>query len=149
MPSATLPYSREGTRTLVKLAFEYTKGIKTYNDDDFRIVGKTGIRFVSWGEKIIVEIPLNQKLESETKISVHSEKSVDINITAAPEIFEQRFIAEVNSLAGEDIDSIEMAYSGKIKDGTSQQSANSTPAVWLTFAIILFGLLFIILIAGP
>ncbi|MDL0129061.1 hypothetical protein [Halobacterium salinarum] len=133
MTTLTLDYPREDTRTIVKAAFENTRGIKQYNDDGHRVIGKSGMGLASYGEQVTVEIPEDQAGEEQTMVTVTAEKEVSMNITANPDKYKSRFLQELESLRGRHIDSIldgmsetmdpkqskEVSDSGELRDGSS------------------------------
>ncbi|MGB9965402.1 hypothetical protein [Halobacterium hubeiense] len=133
MTTLTLDYPREDARTIVKAAFENTRGIKQYNDDGHRVIGKSGMGLASYGEQVTVEIPENQASKGQTMISVTAEKEVSMNITANPDKYKSRFLQELENLRGRQIDTIldgmsekmdpeqskEVSSSGELRDGSS------------------------------
>lgn len=128
-----LQYPREDAKTLVKTAFEDTRGIKEYHDDGHRIIGKTGISLGSYGESVTVEIPETQSSNEETMISVTADKEVSMNVTANPGKYKSRFLEQLETFRGHDIeeildvlgenmspeDSNEVASSDALSDGSS------------------------------
>lgn len=106
MTSIVLQYPRGETKTLVKAAFENTKGVKQYHDDGQRIVGKTGMGIGSYGESVTVEIPETQSSQDETMISITASKEVSTNITANPEKYKSRFIEQLERLRGREVEDI-------------------------------------------
>lgn len=106
MTTISLNYTRDESKTLVKAAFERTSGIDTYFDDGHRIIGKTGSSFSSYGESVIVDIPENQSSDTETMISIRAEKEVEMNITANPEKYKSRFLAELEVFRGHPVENI-------------------------------------------
>lgn len=136
MTTLVLECSREDAKTLVKSAFEITRGIKQYNDDGPRIVGKTGMSLGSYGESVIVEIPEAQTSDTETMVSVTADKEVSMNITANPEKYKSRFLAELEKLRQHDVEDAldvvgkhittdntkEVGSANDLRDGTSSVS---------------------------
>lgn len=106
MTSLVLQYPRQEARTLIKAAFENTRGIKQYHDDGHRIVGKTGMGIGSYGETITVDIPEAQSNETETMITVTAEKDVSMNVTANPDKYMSRFLEQLETFRGHDIDHV-------------------------------------------
>lgn len=125
MSSINLEYTREDAKDLIKLAFENTHGIKTYNDNGVKITGKTGGSLTSYGEIITVDVPEGQSSEGETMISVQSEKEVEMNITANPDKYESRFISVLNSLRGKPIEEILDEHSDSVTEGTTKEVAST------------------------
>jgi len=133
MTSLVLEYPREDAKTLVKAAFENTRGIKQYHDDGHRVIGKSGMGLSSYGEQVIVEIPETQSSDEETMVSVSAEKEVSTNITANPEKYQSRFLEQLESLRGQDVDTVldkmsqnmspeaskEVSSSDELRDGSS------------------------------
>lgn len=133
MTSLVLQYPREEAKTIVKAAFENTRGIKQYHDDGHRIIGKTGMGIGSYGERIIAEIPEAQSGEEETMISVTAEKEVGMNVTANPEKYKSRFLEQLETFRGYEVeevlevmgesmspaDSKEVASADELRDGSS------------------------------
>lgn len=148
MSSLNLEYPREEAKTLVKLAFENTRGIKTYNDSGLKIVGKTGASLGSYGEKVIVEIPEGQADDERTMVSVYSEKEVGMNITANPDKYESRFLAALNELRGRPIEELLDANAGEITGETTKEvtspdeQADGTDMLYVVLAITLLLMFF-------
>lgn len=125
MTSLVLEYPREEAKTLVKAAFENTKGIKQYHDDGHRTIGKSGMGLSSYGEKVIVEIPENQTSNKETMLSVTAEKEVATNITANPEKYQSRFLQQLEQLRGQDINHVLDTLSQDVSRQTSKEVSSS------------------------
>lgn len=125
MSSVNLDYPREDAKTLIKLAFEDTRGIKTYNDNGLKIVGKTGASLGSYGEKVIVEVPEGQASDEQTMISVYSEKEIEMNITANPDKYESRFLSSLNRLRGQPIDDLLDEYAEAVTEETTKEVASA------------------------
>lgn len=126
MTSIVLEYPREDAKTLVKAAFENTKGIKEYNDDGHRIIGKTGMGLASYGEQVTVEIPETQSNDNETMVSISSEAEVSINVTANPDKYESRFIEQLENLRGRNIDTVLDEMSKTMSPSESKEVDSST-----------------------
>lgn len=124
MTPIELEYPREDAKSVVKLAFENTGGIKTYHDNGTRIVGKTGAGLGSYGEKVIVDIHNRQEDEGKTSISIRSEKEVDMNITANPEKYESRFLNTLNRLRGKPVEDLFDSYGKSIAEGSTKEVAS-------------------------
>lgn len=142
MSTLNLEYSREDAKTLVKLAFEATKGIETYHDNGIRIVGKTGFSLSSYGEIITVEIPENQPSEKETVISVSSEKEVSMNVTANPQKYEDRFFSVLNKMRGRPVDELldevghTITNNGSKEVQSTEQQADGSSYLGLILALV-------------
>lgn len=151
MSTLNLEYSREDTKTLVKLAFEHTQGIDTYHDNGLRIVGKTGFSFSSYGEIITVEIPETQSSDEETMISITSEKEVSMNVTANPQKYEDRFLMTLNSMRGRPVDELLEEYGDTVtasgsKEVTSpDQQADGSSKLGLVMVAIFLMMFFFML----
>lgn len=82
-------------------AFEQTDGISKIKENEFQVVGKTGMSFPrvlwSYGETIYVDISESQD-ENKTPISVRGESKVAINIGSNPDKFKRRFLDEINKI---------------------------------------------------
>jgi hypothetical protein len=142
MSSLNLEYPREDAKTVIKLAFENTRGIKTYNDNGLKITGKTGASLGSYGEKVIVEIPEGQANDNQTMISVRSEKEVGMNITADPEKYESRFLSALNELRGEPIDELLNRHADSVSETTTKEvestdeQADGTNMLYVILAVV-------------
>lgn len=147
MSSLNLEYPREDAKTLVKLAFEDTRGIKTYHDNGIKIVGKTGAGLGSYGEKVIVEVPETQSDSEEAMISVRSEKEVGMNITANPDKYESRFLSRLNYMRGRPIDDLLDTHGDVSARSTKEVASTSQQAdgQWLLYLVLVLVFIFIIL----
>lgn len=125
MTSINLGYNREDAKTLIKFAFENTRGIKTYNDSGTKIIGKTGASLGSYGEKVVVAIPENQAYHDQTTVNIHSEKEVDMNITANPQKYESRFLGSLNELRGYSIQELFNSNQNNITESTTKEVASA------------------------
>lgn len=125
MSSLNLEYPREDAKNLVKLAFENTRGIKTYNDNGLKITGKTGASLSSYGEKVIVDIPEDQAGDEQTMVSIQSEKEVGINMTANPDKYESRFLTALNNLRGKPIDELLAEHTDSVTEGSTKEVAST------------------------
>jgi hypothetical protein len=141
MSSINLEYPREDAKNLVKLAFENTRGIKTYNDNGLKIIGKTGASLGSYGEKVIVDIPENQAGDEQTMVSIRSEKEVGMNITANPDKYESRFLTELNNLRGKPIDELLAEHTESVTEESTKEvesaneQADGTNMLYVVLAI--------------
>jgi len=124
MTSIVLDYSRENAKTLIKAAFENTNGIKQYHDDGHRIIGKSGMGFSSYGEQIVVEIPETQTSDDETMITITAEKEVATNITANPEKYKSRFLEQLDTFRGNDVDTVLDWLNENMEPGESKEVSN-------------------------
>lgn len=125
MTTLTLDYPRNDARTIVKAAFENTRGIKQYNDDGHRIIGKSGMGLSSYGEQVTVEIPEDQTDDRRTMVSVTAEKEVSMNVTANPDKYKSRFLQELESLRGGSVDTILDRMGESIDPEESKEVSNS------------------------
>lgn len=125
MTSLVLSYPRDDAKTLVKAAFENTRGIEQYHDDGHRVVGKTGMGLASYGERVVVEIPETQSSDDETMISVTAEKEVSTNITASPDKYQSRFLEQLGALRGESVDSVVEHMSERMDPESSKEVAST------------------------
>lgn len=144
MTSLSLDYTRDDAKTLVKAAFERTRGIENYFDDGHRIIGKTGSRVTSYGETVIVEIPENQPSAAETMITVRAEKEVEMNVTADPEQYKSRFLTELERIRGHPVDHVLKTFDEEYRSKEVQRlddltSGHDTLKVVLTvLAVFMF-----------
>lgn len=125
MTSLVLSYPREDAKTLVKAAFENTRGIEQYHDDGHRVVGKSGMGLASYGERVVVEIPEMQSSDDETMVSVTAEKEVSTNITANPDKYQSRFLEQLDALRGESVETVVAYMSERMDPGSSKEVARS------------------------
>lgn len=141
MSSLNLEYPREDAKNLVKLAFENTRGIKTYNDNGLKIIGKTGASLGSYGEKVIVDIPENRTGDEQTMVSIQSEKEVGMNITANPDKYESRFLTALNNLRGKPIDELLTEHTESVTEDSTKEvestneQADGTNMLYVVLAI--------------
>jgi hypothetical protein len=126
MASVVLNYPRSDAMTVIKAAFENTRGIEEYHDNGFRIVGKSGGGLASYGEKVTVEIPENQSDAEETMISVTSSKEVSANITANPDKYESRFLTELNKLRDKELEEVLELMNQQMNPSQSKEVNNET-----------------------
>lgn len=147
MPSLNLEYPRDDAKILVKLAFEDTRGIKNYYDAGDGIVGQTGANLVSYGEKIIVEIPENQSAHA-TMISVRSERRVRMNFFARPDRYESRFLSSLDNMRGQSIDDLLDEYGDVLMRSTKEVTSASQQedGMWLVYVVVTAMLFFIFLL---
>jgi len=149
--SLNLEYPREDAKSLIKLAFENTRGIKTYNDNGVKITGKTGGSFSSYGEIVTVDVPEGQAGDEQTMISVQSEKEVEMNITANPDKYESRFLDVLNRLRGKPIEELLDEHSDSVTEGTTKevastdQQADGKNLLYVVLAIVLIMMFFFML----
>ena len=125
MTSLVLSYPRDDAKTLVKAAFENTRGIEQYHDDGHRVVGKTGMGLSSYGERVVVELPETQASDGETVVSVTAEKEVSTNITATPDKYQSRFLEQLEAFRGESVDDVVAYMSERVDPESSKEVARS------------------------
>ncbi|MDL0136049.1 hypothetical protein PNP85_13605 [Halobacterium salinarum] len=125
MSSLNLEYPREDAKTLIKLAFENTRGIETYNDNGVKITGKTGGSLSSYGEIVTVDVPEGQASDEQTMISIQSEKEVEMNITANPDKYESRFLDVLNRMCGRPIEELLDEHSDSVTEGNTKEVAST------------------------
>jgi hypothetical protein len=147
-----LDYPRDETKTLLKAAFEQTRGIAAYHDNGTQIVGKTGGGFSSHGEQVIAEIPENQSSNTETMVSVTAEKEVSVNVTASPQKHQSEFLTAMEHLRGKEIDTVlsemsdqmspeqskEVLRADQMPDGSSSVGKSMLVAILVTFLMMFF-----------
>ena len=101
MQTVTVDHPREEADAVVRAAFEQTDAIRVYHIGENRAIGKTGVRRVSWGERVILEFAGDG--DSGTEFSVHTEKEVSENVMADPETVESAVLdGLVRASHGED-----------------------------------------------
>lgn len=125
MTSLVLEHDRDDAKTLVKAAFERTRGIKQYHDDGHRIVGKSGMGLGSYGEKVTVEIPERQSGEGETMVNVSAEKEVSVNVTANPDKYKSRFLSELDMFRDYDVESVKDTMSARLNSENTKEVRNA------------------------
>jgi hypothetical protein len=142
MPTVTLDRSRDETLDLVTAAFERTDGIRAYHVEDDRVVGKTGVRLFSWGERVVVD--LTERGPETTELSVEADREVSFNITANAPKFESRFLDALAALR----DGTEQPATTQTTSETKEApSAEALPAG--TRSMVLFVVLFIPAVTVP
>lgn len=156
MTSIVLGCERDDAKTLVKAAFERTRGIKQYHDDGYRIVGKSGMRLGSYGEKVIVEIPERQSSEAETMLSVSAEKEVSMNVTANPDKYKSRFLSELDLFRGHDAEDVKDVMAQDLTPGNTKEvrsagdlrDGSSSMGLVMVATMILVALMFFFMMAS-
>jgi hypothetical protein len=125
MTSLVLEHDRDDAKTMVKAAFERTRGIKQYHDDGHRIVGKSGMGLASYGEKVTVEIPERQSGEGETMVNVSAEKEVSVNITANPDKYKSRFLSELDMFRDYEVEKVKDVMSETLNSENTKEVRNA------------------------
>jgi len=131
---------------LVKTAFERTRGIKTYTQEGNTITGKTGASLGSYGEQVLAEcVPPGGNETAGTIITVTGEKEVDMNITANPQKYVQRFVSQVHTLNGQPPDQIMAEAQQILSQGQSKEVADANQQAsgqWLVYLVVAVSFLF-------
>lgn len=138
MTTVMLDYPRNEAKTLVKLAFENTDTIRTYFDAGPKVIGKTGphrvgVFSLSYGEKLLVEIPEVQPDENKTRIEVSAERAYSFNLASDSDNLESEFMNELNAGRGADIEDL-LEANRDINSKTSKEvSSPSDQAGFFSF----------------
>lgn len=138
MTTVMLDYPRDEAKTLVKLGFENTDTIKTYFDAGPKVIGKTGPHRVglfslSYGEKLIVEVPEVQSDEDQTRIEVTGERAFSFNAASDPETIESEFMNELNAGRDSDIEDLIEANQDINSQSTKEVSSPNQQAGFFSF----------------
>lgn len=133
-----LEYPRDEAKTLVKLALENTDTIKTYFDSGPKIIGKTGPHTVgvfslSYGEKLVIEIPEVQSSDDETRIEVSGERVFGFNAASDPDKIESEFTNELSAGRGRDIDELIKSNQNIDSQTTKEVSSPGDQAGFFSF----------------
>lgn len=145
MNELILKYGRHDAKTVIKVAFKQTPGIKSYEDKGNRIIGKTGMGLMSYGELVTVQIPELQNSDDETRVHITSEKRVAFNLTSSPDKVEAQFLQSLNSIRGYDVDDIlEVVSNNQIKTEKASSMLDETVnKLLVVLAVLFFGILFL------
>jgi hypothetical protein len=133
-----LDYPRDEAKTLIKLAFENTDIIRTYFDAGVKMIGKTGPHRVglfslSYGEKLIVEIPEIQPENNKTRAEVSAKSIFSFNLASDEDSVESEFMKELNAGRGVDIDELIDMNQNINANSTKEVSSPSQQAGLLSF----------------
>jgi hypothetical protein len=93
MQTVTLDRPREEAGAIVRAAFKQTDAIRLYHVGENRATGKTGVRRVCWGERVVVEFA--ETREGGIEFTVRAEKEVRENVTADPEAVESAVLNQL------------------------------------------------------
>ena len=93
MQTVTVDCPREEAGATVRAAFEQTDAIRLYHVGENRAIGKTGVRRVSWGERVVVEFAGTG--DGGIEFTVRAEKEVRANATADPEAVESAVLDQL------------------------------------------------------
>ena len=96
MSTVTLDMSRDKAETVVKAALEEMTAIHKYAVDGRYVIGATGLRLTSNGERVVVEL---DEHDGRTDCIVEGEKAISGNITASPEQFQRRCVNQIEELS--------------------------------------------------
>ena len=136
MSTVTLDMSRDKAETVVKAAFEEMSAISKYSVDGRYVVGATGLRLTSNGERVVVEL---DEQDDRTDCIVEGEAAISGNITASPEQFQRRCVTQIEELRKEPFERSRSI----VEEGSSEvQSVDKSGSPMLKiFAIVMLSLL--------
>ena len=95
MSTVTLDMPRDKAETVVKAALEEMNAIHKYSVDGRYVIGATGLRLTSNGERVVVEL---DERDGQTDCIVEGEAAISGNITASPEQFQRRCVTQIEEL---------------------------------------------------
>jgi hypothetical protein len=139
MENVELERSLPDTIDTAKLAFELTDGIETYHQSGNRIVGKTGVSFGSYGETVVVDCKTLSEEDPRTLVTVVGERSVDVNITANPDKYVQRYLGSLRTLETEPMADVLRLADDHIADNGSKEVTSADQQAdgsWLLYVVV-------------
>jgi len=95
MSTVTLDMPRDKAEVVVKAALEEMSAIHKYSVDGRYVIGATGLRLTSNGERVVVEL---DERDNRTDCMVEGEAAISGNITANPEQIQRRCVTQIEEL---------------------------------------------------
>ena len=134
MAGILIDRGRSETETLVKAAFESMDDIKQYAVEGRHIVGETGMRLTSNGERVAVEVRETDKGSTECVVS--SEKAISNNITANPQKYERRLRARIEEFRDVSDDDLQSIVEDSTKEVASEDAFSNPMGTIVAITIV-------------
>jgi len=134
MAGILIDRGRSETETLVKAAFESMDDIKQYAVEGRHIVGETGMRLTSNGERVAVEV--RETDEGGTECVVSSEKAISNNITANPQKYERRLRARIEEFSDVPDDDLQSMVNSSTKEVASEDAFSNPMGTIVAITIV-------------
>ena len=134
MAGILIDRGRSETETLVKAAFESMDDIKQYAVEGRHIVGETGMRLTSNGERVAVEV--RETDEGGTECVVSSEKAISNNTTANPQKYERRLRARIEEFSDVPDDDLQSMVNSSTKEVASEDAFSNPMGTIVAITIV-------------
>jgi hypothetical protein len=134
MTGVLIERGRSETVTLVKAAFESMDDIEQYAVEGHHIVGETGMRLTSNGERVAVQV--RETDGGGTECVVSSEKAISNNITANPQKYERRLRTRIEELRDVPDDELQQMVEPSTKEVPSEDAFSNPMGTIVVITIV-------------
>jgi hypothetical protein len=146
MSTVTLDMPRDKAEVVVKAAFEQMNAIGKYAVDGRYVIGATGLRLTSNGERVVVEL---DERDGRTDCIVEGEAAISGNITASPEQFQRKCVNQIEELRELPFEKSQAIVAESSSEVRSEKKLGSSVlqifAIVITVILLNIGFMFVII----